>query len=407
MNLAKQCAYPIGYFSDLQENNDEELEMERNDVRDVLRGISGHSSGEKTSTPSGLHVSFCVLVKLIDTCAQPIFEVGNDGKHLFPESALHAFSALARPIYAIALQYQGSPSAEVEKPLKMAFAIMYSAGRCIKQAFGQPFNHNLLPLSRLYSLATASLSPAFSALSATKQFEGGIVQLLEICFQAAVLSIVHLPELSAPSTLRSSRFDVRGAMRSPGGEDHVGILALMRLATESPALTNVILRANPSIVFDLCRLYQQLKQMEKERGKGVLHGKGVLPKSRRILLGVICHLENSSAGQSGATALLEDLFKSSVLDIAKIGSVQHAQLTPEIVFDICENVYDLAAFSKNMVQSLYDFRPDQSESPLHRCLALVNHVGVAGFDVVADPNTFSREFIIEVRFREKTNKNKK
>lgn len=397
MNLATQCGYPEDYFNDLSENSDEDLEMERNDVRDVLRGISGHSSGDKTSNPSGLHVAFCVLVKLIEACAQPILEVGTEGNHLFPECALHAFSALARPIYAVALDYQGSPSAELERPLKMALEIMCAAGRCIIQAFGQPFCHNLLPLSRLYSLATASLSPAFSALSATEPFETGIVQALDTCFQASVLSVLHLPELAAPSTLRSSRFDVRGAMRSPGGEDHVGILALMRLATESPTLTSMILRENPAMGAGLCHLYQQLKQMEKERGKGVLHGKGVLPKSRRILLGVICHLDNSSIGQSGATAVLEGLFKSSVLGIANMSCIQQTKLTPETVFDICENVFDLAAFSNNMIQSLYDFRPDDTESPLNRCLTLLNHVSVAGFNAMADPNIFSREFVIEVR----------
>eukprot|EP00548_Thalassiothrix_antarctica_P013208 CAMPEP_0194171408 /NCGR_PEP_ID=MMETSP0154-20130528/5987_1 /TAXON_ID=1049557 /ORGANISM="Thalassiothrix antarctica, Strain L6-D1" /LENGTH=1365 /DNA_ID=CAMNT_0038883703 /DNA_START=23 /DNA_END=4120 /DNA_ORIENTATION=+ len=396
MNLASQCGYPGDYFKDLRENNEEELEMERNDVRDVLRCVSGHSSsGKNQSNPSGTRVAFCVLVKLLEACAQPIMEVGTEGKQLFPESALHAFSALARPLHTVALHYHSSNSAEVDRPLSMALEIMCIAGRCIIQAFGQSHNPNLLPLSRIYSLATASLSPAFSSLGTTKQHEAGVVQALEACYQASVLSLVHLPELSSPSTLRSSRFDVRGAMRSPGGEDHVGILALMRLTTESLTLTSTLLRAIPLMVTDLCCLYQQLKQMEKERGKGVLHGKGVLPKSRRILLGVICHLELSSEGQAGASAVLEDLFKSSVLDIANVGNVQQAQLTPATFFDICGNVFDLAAFSKNMIHSLYDFNADDSESPLNRCLSLLSHAGVAGFNAIADPNSFSREYVIE------------
>lgn len=399
MNLASQCGYPGDYFKDLRENNDEELEMERNDVRDVLRGVSGHSSSRNCqSNPSGTQVAFCVLVKLLEACAQPIVELGNGGKQLFPESALHAFSALARPLHAVALQYQSSNTVELDRPLSIALEIMRSAGRCIIQAFDQSYNPNLLPLSRLYSLATASLSPAFSSLGTTRHYKSVVVQALEACYQASVLSLVHLPELSAPSTLRSSRFDVRGAMRSPGGEDHVGILALMRLATESSTLTSTLLGANPSIITDLCRLYQQLKQMEKERGKGVLHGKGVLPKSRRILLGVICHLELSSEGQMGASAVLEDLFKSSVLDIANVGNVQQAQLTPATLFDICENVFDLAAFSKSMIHSLYDFNVDDPESPLNRCISLLSHAGVAGFNAtMADPNSISREYVIEVR----------
>ena len=395
MSLARQCAYPSDYFNDLCVNNDEDWEIERNDARDVLRALAGYSTNSQFNTHSGTDLAFQVLVNLIEACSHPILEAGTDGDQLFPESALHAFSALARPISALAVHYQSSPSVEMEAPLNLTLDVMCSAGQCISQAFGRPFNNNLLPLSRLYSLATASLSPAFSALGGTQKYESSVTRAVGVCFQASVLSSIHLPELSAPSTLRSSRFDVRGAMRSPGGEDHVSILALMRLATESPILLKLNLQANPSMVSDLCHLYQQLKQMEKERGKGVLHGKGVLPKSRRILLGIICHIEQSSLGQTGALNVLEDLFKSSVLEIVSVSGIEQSQLSPEMVFGICENVFDLSAFSKDIIQSLYDFPTGVTESPLYKCLTFLNTVGNVGFDAVADQNSLSREFVVE------------
>ena len=65
----------------------------------------------------------------------------------------------------------------------------------------------------------------------------------------------------------------------------------MRLANESGPLSMVFLRSKESILVDLCDLYQSLKRIEDQRGIEVFYGVGVLPKSRRILLGVICNLQ--------------------------------------------------------------------------------------------------------------------
>ena len=44
MALATSCGYPANYFEDLSVDNDEELENERNDVRDVLRSVTDFGS---------------------------------------------------------------------------------------------------------------------------------------------------------------------------------------------------------------------------------------------------------------------------------------------------------------------------------------------------------------------------
>jgi hypothetical protein len=397
MNLATKCQYPQGYFDDLRVNNDEDLEMERNDVRDVLRGLTSSCDGGQSSV--GGKVTYLVLLRLLETCSHPIQEAAIGGESLFPESALHAFSALARPLHSMALNYSKSQLESLEKVLKQSLDVMTAAGRCIIQGFSLPSQNDILPMSRLYGLATASFSPMLSTLSLIPKFENLVLGVLELCIQSAILSLVHLPELTAPSTLRSSRFDIRGAMRSPGGEDHVGALALMRLATESQALTCMFLRTKTSVVIDLCRLYQQLKQMENERGRGILHGKGVLSKSRRILLGVICHLEVTTGGTSGASELLKELFESCVTSIASLNDqVASSQLTADIFFNLCENVFDLAAFSSNMVNTLFNFQANDSICIQATCLNVLEATGVCGYQALHDQSKFTPDSLVQVSY---------
>ena len=80
--------------------------------------------------------------------------------------------------------------------------------------------NEILPLSRLYNLAIASLSPMLSTLAQLPTMESEVKTILRIGIEVAATSMMKLPELTGPSTFRSSRFDIRGAMRSPGGEDH-------------------------------------------------------------------------------------------------------------------------------------------------------------------------------------------
>eukprot|EP00980_Cylindrotheca_fusiformis_P016698 scaffold5024_cov136-Cylindrotheca_fusiformis.AAC.27 len=396
MKLAAQCRYPLGYFLDLRENNDEELEMERNDVRDVFRGISGSiSTSDKSHDSAGDKMSLGLLLRLLEACASPITKASTKENPVFPESALHAFSALARPLLSVAMKYSGSPSNDLERILNLSLEVMSAAGRCVLLGFSMPQNNELLPLSRLYSLATASLSPMLSVLSSAPSYETAILNVLDLCIEAAVVSLIQLPELPAPSTLRSSRFDIRGAMRSPGGEDHVGVLALMRLATESQELTNMLLRAKPSAVIDFCRLYEQLKVMENERGRGVLHGRGVLPKSRRILLGVICHLEIVTGGSSGASTMLEKNFLASVNTIANSKDRVNSPSSADALFQMSENVFDVSAFSPDMVTTLFDFNPDDSSSSRRACLEVLVSAENFGFQALSDPCSVTSDSLIQ------------
>jgi hypothetical protein len=112
-----------------------------------------------------------------------------------------------------------------------------------------------------------------SILATSPVFERDVMTVVDISIQAAATSLVRLPELAAPSSLRQTRYDIRGAMRRPGGEDHFGCLALLRLATESEVLAQVFVRTNASVVIELCKLNEQLKQWKTKEVVVLFMGK--------------------------------------------------------------------------------------------------------------------------------------
>lgn len=379
MKLAMGCGYPSDYFHDLGTNNDDDLENERNDVRDVLRTLSSTTTVEGKSVPSApaLRLTTSVLQRLLLACSESILTEPTDARSLYPETAIHAFSALARPLIACACSYAQSPNDTQGQILSLALTVITKSGERLTNALTLVPLSESLPMSRLYNLAVASLSPMLSALCNSPPFENAVVMAMNVCVQAALASMFYIPELAAPSTLRSTRYDIRGAMRTPGGEDHAGCLALMRLATESEQLSHVFVNSKANIALELCHLYGELKQMEKDRGRGVLHGKGVLPKSRRILLGVICHLEIITRGAANASDQLRNTFMISVESIARMSRENH--LTLDLLFDMAENVFDLAAFSPEMIQSLFNFAANDAASPNATCLLVLTEGGNFGF----------------------------
>jgi hypothetical protein len=391
MNLASRCGYPPKYFHNLGENNDEELESERNDVRDIIRTITGGDG--KCPSEASLQITSQVLFRILHACAETIQAPSRTDKPLFPETALHAFSALAKPINQLAERYSLSSSENVRNIFKLALGIMATVGHRLVNMSPQVSINDLLPLSRLANLAVASYPPMLSALLSHPEFETETLLVVQVSIKSAALSIVQVPELLAPSSLRSTRYDIRGAMRSPGGEDHVGCLALMRLALESNALALCFIRSEESIVAQLCRLYEQLKAMENERGH-VFHGRGVLPKSRRILLGIICHLEIVTAGEAGVSDVLRHIFDTAVNAIASVGP-QTTEFSAEVLFRICENVFDLAAFSPTMVAALYAFDFNDPSSQRLACMKVLHKAGMYGFRGLSDHNV-THAVIIQV-----------
>jgi hypothetical protein len=387
MNLAARCCYPEGYFVDLGRNNVEELEIERNDVRDVLRTVAtiptlkSPTKGLESSLP--MLVCLSVLQRLLELCNSSI-QAAARADTLVSEVVLHAFSALAKPIDSAALFYSAHHSLQnsmVEcsmQILNIALEITSVAGRMIVKKFPVVPKYEVLPLSRLYNLSVASLSPVLSRLLHFAKFEDRVVSSIGIAIEAAAMSLLHLPELPSPSTLRGSRFDVRGAMRSPGGEDHVGVLTLLRLASESKNLSLAFLRSKQDILLELCGLQEELKKMELKRGIGVFWGPGVLPKSRRILLGVICSLDIVAGGYAQVSDRLRATFNHALSSIAAV-SDQLPHPSSEALFQICESVFDIAAFEPKIAYLVFDTFDATSAQSI--CFCILQEATNFGFKV--------------------------
>jgi hypothetical protein len=246
-------------------------------------------------------------------------------------------------------------------------------------------DRELLPLSRIVSIATASLSPMVARVLAMSDARDRVVNLIELSVRASAISVRRIPELAAESILDTSMYDIRGTMRGPGGEDHVGCLAMMRLAFESDDIAYVIGHL-PSVMGELCELQQHLKTLEVARGKLVMHGSGVAPKSRRILLSVVCHVELKSDGRAGMAKTLQDLFESACAFIASYSGSRG--FDEDALFRIAENIFDLASFPSPVLASMFS-----SNEPLcATCLDVIVSACSQGYEnvsVVAPPDVWS------------------
>jgi hypothetical protein len=98
MRLAVTCHYPKEYFEHMGQESDQDLEIERNDVRNVLRAVCG---GEDAYSGPPNQSSIQILNKLLHSIFQSI--LGQTDEHGLPhESAVHALSSLAKPLNVLA-----------------------------------------------------------------------------------------------------------------------------------------------------------------------------------------------------------------------------------------------------------------------------------------------------------------
>lgn len=370
MRLATSCGYPPNYFDRMDQDNDEEVEIERNDVRDLIRAICGcEGDVEKGKTSVPMDVSMGILNQIIQSCAQAC----NTGTLLPPETAVHALSALAKPVNVLADAYAHGYRCEgifdtLIVPIRALGSIHKSVIAAIET---RTMFKEVFPVSRLANLASASYSPILSAMCKLETSSSNTDCTLsktardtvDASAHSAALSIVHIPELTSESTLNHScPYDIRGAMRGPGGEDHVGCLTLSRLASESDELARDMVKSSPSLALELCKLHEMLKSIENERGPGVSHGTGVTPKSRRILVQTICRLVLlDPITDQEAWTVLRNLFSSLVISIAELAS-SPTEIDANGMYRICEGVLDLAAFSPSLISEIFNDVGDENST---------------------------------------------
>jgi hypothetical protein len=203
--------------------------------------------------------------------------------------------------------------------------------------------------------------------------------LLELILHTSMISLERLPELTAPSILPHSSYDIRGTMRGPGGEDHVGCLAIMRLVSESTSLTERVTKVIDAYADRMETLYFHFKELDLKRGAGIHRGIGVAPQTRRILLGTICRLISKLQG------VINKISQSTMHEISLYCS---APLGAVGLYRLTELTLDLAAFPAKYVTA---FLSGASGDFAQKCFEGLTHICLAGYDTFAASNDLSVE----------------
>ena len=351
--LAAACFYPTDYFVDLRAESDEELEIHRNEVRDLFRALTGgeDEEGHEVPLPS---------LQLLHRTTKSLWQEMQKTQHHPPETYVHTLSALAKPLGRLVRQWLSTGRTEPQD--SRLFVLQESSEQCLVQVLeilatsllristlfhDSPNMQVVLPLSRTLNIAVASMAPVLGALASSSVTQSSVAKVLPLATRLALLSLRFLPELATSEKLV---YEIRGTMRGPGGEDHVGSLSLMRLTTENEALTSLLVQSVAPDMKDICATHEYLKSVEQCWDESSQNPRTV-PKSRRNLLGVICRLEVSSRGQAGASEMLTSLVHSSV---SLILSVDTNRLSEQSFFMLCETCHDLAALAPLFAPSFFD-----------------------------------------------------
>jgi len=392
--LAEKCAYPAGYFTDLSLDNDEDLEVERNDVRDIIRVLTNLDKKMQ-------QVPLLINDYILQYCCEKIITLRTGLNTLPPEAAVHILSSPAKTLLCLA--------ESISNPIhnsEMVLVIIQRALDCIKATCESVIESfrcgssitETLPVSRLLCICLASYSPFFSSLLSNSDHLNNellerLQQVLGLFIFAAAESITHIPELVSSSSLNlTTLYDIRGAMRGPGGEDHVGCIAIMRLAFESEHLALAALKFaaavnNVDVVFiimKLSQLHESLHALEMKRAPGVSHGTGVAPKSRRVLLKSICRFgciiaKHDMASKDLIQTELRRLFSnplSTMLKANTMSDISRAQL----LYYICESTYDLSSFPPEFCSLLFESEIHSQQNDVITSMQLLVNIAVSGYN---------------------------
>ena len=366
--LAEGCVYPTNYFKALALPSDHDLEVERNDMRDLIRTIAGSGEGGSTSNTTAedsrypIRFSLDVLSEFLVACTSAPLS----------EAVAHVFSSLAKPLNHLAKctrQRQESwNDGLVHRVFSMAFQFLTASNEQVLLMFDHDVSMaEILPMSRVTNIANASFSPFLAASLSIPEFQPHVAPTLDVIVRASIKSMVHVPELVAPSILEHSAYDIRGAMRAPGGDDHVGCVCLMRFTSDTEELKNSMTQAMAPHANALGQLYMMWKQMEIERGRRVFHGSGVTPRTRRILLNTLCKAD-------GLSTTLHELFQAAISSVSS-GVLDTQRVDENGYYSLAESVFDLGAFSAAALASLFG---TQDASSL-KCLQAMTEACIEGY----------------------------
>jgi hypothetical protein len=372
MSLAASCGYPPNYFEHFSAPSDGDLEVYRNDVRDMLRSVNGSEEGGSTSNVEASRAPLPISQKIIHRVLHAILNSLSQSRtqgSLPEETAIHALSALAKPLnhQAQSWDHYGLQN------LLVASQCALIATESVLSAFDQQLDKRLLlPIVRTLCIGLASLSPMLSKLAvvlskSNDEHYNHFRSIIQAAIRVDLAAIEFFDEL--PAGLSKDDLDVRGVMRGPGGEDHVACVALMRLCASSKNQMFVTQQFVPHLP-RMCDMYKALKDKEIHRGPKRLNVQGTTPKSRRIFLGVICRVEADTNG--GASGILQGIFRSAIENIL----AQHGQALDTLsLLSLCEASYDLSAFPKSIVFNFFESASVDEDA----CHAILVHAYCHGF----------------------------
>ena len=274
------------------------------------------------------------------------------------------------------MQESTATSSYVQRAIGSALSIMECCNSRLIEAFHSTEKRDdniLFPLSRIANITAGAFSPMLARLLVSNAYRERTIGLIGMIVRAAAISVHRIPELAAASTLGTNLYDIRGAMCGPSGEDHVGCLAIVRLVFEADEVARLV-GSLPGVMLDLCELHQVLKSAETQRGRQVVHGIGVSPKSRRILLNALCHIELKTEGQVGVANSLQNLFQASCRSIGSLNEC--SAFAEEDLYVVAENIFDLASFPSAILATAFE----TGDSQFIACLQVLVKSCISGYE---------------------------
>ena len=349
MNLVTHCVYDPEYFADFCTEYDEELEIERNDIRDLMRTVTQNSSS----------FHFMLQQCHLQILASPPGSLN--------ETAVHALSAFAKNLLLLTQSHQSLAGDD----LKRCFAIADLALECqnlalercislvnlVDPATGgvanlpasfQSFRVTLLAGSVFVVWCNALLNVDEASLPFPTTYRAEVHRLVRLSTEFACLSAVRVKEFPQDVVdvnvfvgVRES--EVSGAFHSPGGEDHVGLIVLYRLCCEDGQCATIMTHALQSLL----QVHQHLFSIEQKRAGGMM----ATSKSRRLALksiGKVCLIDEKF---DTLRSLVEE--RTSVM-VAVLGDQTSSGGGAEGMFRLCEAVLDLGEFDVTVINSNMD-----------------------------------------------------
>ncbi|GMH90072.1 hypothetical protein TrST_g1857 [Triparma strigata] len=326
-NLAKSTQYPPRYFDDPEREYDYGLEVERNDVRELVRQVGEREGGVECfmdmleEDESGYHI-FSALAKPLSTLVKNGAEQQNKNDRVYARAlqTLHRHLQTSSALLHSIVKETGSP---IPLPTSV-FSSHFQTLRltCLSLSshgvYLHPLSHLLPPLLPLIS----------SILNSAVEFTINCSTYIR-----------EYPQLEPNiNFIKMVKGAVSGEFHSPGGEDHLGCLALNRFCTvKSPVSVEISSKYTK-------RIFEHHEELLLRETSNISQNIICTSKSRRLLLQSLCKLCLISSNTDVLTYLLS----------SRIQKINLALSTPPdttTMHNLTESILDISEFDSSVLES--------------------------------------------------------